>query len=488
MQNRLKNFKKFYLKRIKENIVFSDFYFKFTIIWIVIFFLLSLAVKGIFAVDIKKTYDSGDTAWQLITATLVGLQTIPGLALMYSGMVNKRHVINTALMIFYSFAITVVVWILWAYGMSFGFPLINGIIGFPMPYVDYISQGMQASIPSAGIVANFPMAAMVYFQLVFAAITIAILSGAVLERMNFKAWLIFVPLWITFTYSFIAFWIWGGGFLFQMGVLDFSGGYVIHLNAGIAALAAALAIGKRKYANNFLRPNNPLMVLAGAGILWLGWNGFNGGDPFAANTDAAIAILNTNLATAISVVTWIILDLVYYDRASLIGSINGMIAGLVAITPAAGIVSGYSSIVIGVFGSGLAWLSMNKFQKLIKIDDNLGVFSTHAIPGFTGGILTGIFVDPTYSQLFGVNAIGALYGNIYQLLIQLLAATIVIAYSFLSTFGILQVIKLVTPLRMNDIEEKIGDIAIHGEVQYEELIQLSNGINLFSKHNKDNNE
>jgi len=462
-------------------------YFKAFLFFATFLFFVFL-IRKVLAVDVQNSYSSGDTAWQLITATLVGLQSIPGLALMYAGLVNKRHAINTALMVFYAFSATTIVWILWAYGMAFGYPLIKDFIGFPKPYTDYISQGAQAIIPSAGITANFPMAVMVYFQLVFASITIVILAGSVLERMNFKAWLIFVPLWITFDYSFIAFWIWGGGFLFQLGALDFSGGYVIHLNAGIAAIAAALAVGPRIHSKYFQRPNNPLLVLAGAGILWLGWNGFNGGDPFAANTDAAIAILNTNLATAIAVVTWIILDTIYYERTSLIGSVNGMIAGLVAITPAAGIVSGYSSIVIGILGSFFAWLSMNKIQRRLKVDDNLGVFSTHAIPGLTGGILTGIFAEPAYASLFGINAVGAIYGNIYQLLIQILAAGIVIAYSFLSTLGILQLVKLITPLRMKEIEEKIGDLAIHGEVQYEELIRYGNSEDVNLGHSKNKKE
>jgi Amt family ammonium transporter len=440
-----------------------------------LFLSIGIVTKTGLADSVQMSYSSGDTAWQLTTATLVGLQSIPGLALMYAGMVNKRHAVNSALMVFYAFSATVVVWILWAYGMSFGYPLINGVIGTPKPYLDYLSQGIQATIPSAGITANFPMSAMVYFQLVFAAITIVILAGSILERMSFKAWLIFVPLWITFIYSFIAFWIWGGGFLFQMGALDFSGGYVIHLDAGMAALAAAIAVGPRIYSNKFSRPNNPLLVLAGAGILWLGWNGFNGGDPFSANTDAAIAILNTNLATAIAVITWIILDVVVTGKATIIGSVSGMVAGLVAITPAAGIVSGYSSILIGIVGSALAWISVNKFQRKLKVDDNLGVFSTHAIPGLAGGVLTGVFVEPNYASLFGVNASGAIYGNLYQVLVQLLAAAVVILFSFSGTFILLKLVNIITPLRMNEEEEKIGDVVIHGEVQYEELTQLVNG-------------
>jgi Amt family ammonium transporter len=474
-------------KNIKYYLEIKPKYFKsFFILAIMLIFVF--LIKKVLAFDIQNSYSSGDTAWQLIAATLVGLQSIPGLALMYAGMVSKRYVINTAFMVFYAFSATTAAWILWAYGMAFGYPLIEGFIGFPKPYTDYTSQGIQATIPSAGITANFPMAAMVYFQLVFAAITIVILSGSVLERMNFKAWLIFVPLWITFDYSFIAFWIWGGGFLFQLSALDFCGGYVIHLNAGIAALAAALAIGPRKYSKDYLRPNNPLLILAGAGILWLGWNGFNGGCPIAANTDAAIAILNTNLATSIAVITWIMLDILYYNRISLIGSVNGMIAGLVAITPAAGIVSGYSSIIIGILGSSFAWLSMNKIQRILKVDDSLRVFSTHAIPGLTGGILTGIFVEPAYASLFGINAVGAIYGNIYQLLIQILAAGIVIAYSFLSTLGILQLVKLITPLRIKEIEEKIGDLVIHGESQYEELIQYGDGKDVNLEHSKNKKE
>ena len=254
----------------------------------------------------------------------------------------------------------------------------------------------QATVPAAAAgmpPLTFPMATLIFFQFVFAAITVIILAGSVLGRMNFTAWMIFCPVWMTLVYTVGAFSLWGGGWLAGMGVADFSGGYVIHLAAGTSGFVAASVIGPRLQADReHFPPNSLLMTLVGAGILWLGWNGFNGGDPYFANADAGAAVLNTNTATAVALLVWTLMDKMAYGKPSVLGAVNGMIAGLVAITPAAGYVDGLGAIIIGVVAGIIPWLAMNKLQKtsfMMKVDDTLSVFSTHGVAGLMGGLLTG---------------------------------------------------------------------------------------------------
>jgi Amt family ammonium transporter len=257
----------------------------------------------------------------------------------------------------------------------------------------------------------------VYFQFVFAAITVVIMAGAFLCRMNFLAWMIFVPLWITLSYTVVAFSVWAGGFLWKLGVIDYSGGYVIHLSSGTAGFVGAFWIGPRLSKDRIdARPNNILLTLVGAGILWTGWNGFNGGDPYAASPDAGAAVLNTNIATAMSLLTWTLLDILFYKKPAVLGAVNGMITGLVAITPAAGVVTGWGAIIIGACSGSIPWLSMNIMGKKVsvfqKVDDCLGVFHTHAVAGVTGGFLVGIFATLEGSEAFAItNPGGAIAGN-----------------------------------------------------------------------------
>ncbi len=324
---------------------------------------------------------------------------------------------------------------------------------------------------------TFPMATLIFFQFVFAAITVIILAGSVLGRMSFKAWMIFCPVWMTLVYTVGAFSLWGGGWLAGLGAADFSGGYVIHLAAGTSGFVAAAVIGPRLQADrdNF-PPNSLLITLVGAGILWLGWNGFNGGDPYFANADAGAAVLNTNTCTAVALLVWMLLDYFAYGKPSVVGAVNGMIAGLVAITPAAGYVDGLGAIAIGVCAGIIPWLCMNKFQKLsfmAKVDDTLCVFSTHGVAGLMGGLLTGVFANPAMLEYIGtdkdapgVNITGLLYGNPHQVLVQVYGAAFIIVYNVIATFIILKVISIITPLRMDDATLKVGDDAIHGETAY----------------------
>jgi Amt family ammonium transporter len=427
-----------------------------------------------------KWLDSGNNAWQLAAATFVGLQSIPGLAVLYGGIVKKKWAINSAFMCFYAFASVLIVWILFDYNMAFG-PQLFPFIGKPMLATSASFTLGQATIPAAaaGMPAlTFPMATLIFFQFVFAAITLIILAGSVLGRMNFAAWVIFCPVWMTLVYTVGAFSLWGGGWLSVLGVQDFSGGYVIHLAAGTSGFVAAAMVGPRLQADRDLFPPNSLLVaLIGAGILWLGWNGFNGGDPYFANADAGAAVLNTNTATAVALLVWMLMDKMAYGKPSIIGAVNGMIAGLVAITPSAGFVDGWGAIIVGICAGIIPWFAMNKLQKtrlMMKVDDTLSVFSTHGIAGLTGGLLVGVLANPEMLEYIGtdkdapgVSVTGLLYGDTgIQLLHQLEGAVFIIVYNVIMTFIILKVISIFVPLRMDEATLIVGDDAVHGETAY----------------------
>ena len=427
--------------------------------------------------------NAGDTSWQLTAATLVGLMSLPGLAVLYGGLVQRKWAVNTMVMAFSGFCLVLIVWVLWGFKMGFGSPWVGTFLGKPGTVLGALSEEGQASIPlvsGAGLMPHFRFSgsALVYFQFVFAAITPLLFLGSVIGRISFKVWLIFVPLWSTFAYAVNAFMLWGGGFWAQKGALDFSGGYVIHLAAGVSGFVAAAVIGPRlKRDRERGVPNNLLLVSVGAGILWLGWNGFNGGDPYAANMSAAAAVLNTNLATAVAMMTWIVMDMLISKakKPTLLGGVNGMIVGLVGITPAAGYVNGLGAIVIGLAGSAIVWVAWNYLSKVppfSKVDDALGVVYTHGIAGLAGGLLVGLLADPHMIVYVGlgkspsISAAGLFYGHPRQLLIQLGAAVTVIVWDGLVTFILLRVIGLFMKLRMPDEVLETGDVAVHEEEVY----------------------
>jgi Amt family ammonium transporter len=424
--------------------------------------------------------NAGDNSWQLTAGTLVGLMSIPGLAILYGGAVQKKWSVNVALMAFYGFAIVLVAWVLWGFNMGFGQPWIQsggfGFLGKPGSVLDHLGEQAQANIPLvSGIGAmppfRFPQASLVYFQFVFAAITPLLILGSVLGRMSFKAWALFVPLWSTFVYSVNAFLLWGGGFWAAKGAVDYSGGYVIHLAAGTSGFVAAAVVGPRLLKDRKNpNPNNLLMVMAGAGILWLGWNGFNGGDPYFANPDASAAVLNTNLCTAVALLVWMMLDVFSTGKPQLLGAVNGMITGLVAITPAAGYVNGYGAILLGIFASAIPWFTMNKLGDkgiFARVDDALGVIHTHGFAGLIGGLGVGLLGDSSmavYYDKTGKNVAFSVTGGLNQLWLQLGAAVTVIIWDAVVTFLILKLISLVVPLRFPEAVLETGDMAIHGEV------------------------
>lgn len=412
-----------------------------------------------------KYLNPGDNAWQLTAATLVGLMSIPGLAVLYGGLVEKKWAVNSALMTFYAFAMVLVVWVLFGFSMGFGHPLhlgpgiLSGIIGIPHPVLSAAAIEGHAVIPmlkGAIPTLRFPASSLIYFQFVFAAIAPIILAGAVLGRMNFKAWMIFVPVWSLVVYSANAFMLWGGGWLAQLGAVDYSGGYVIHVAAGISGFVAAAVVGPRLNRRSAADPRGLMVALVGAGILWLGWNGFNGGDPYFANADAAAAVLNTNIATALALLTWIVADYWATGRVSMVGAVNGMICGLVAITPAAGYVNGYGAIAIGVVASLVPWMTMRWMPRLAwfrRVDDTLGVFHTHFVAGAVGGLVTGLLADPRMLEYLGLHGSGSsvaglLYGNPRLFFMQLAALAVIVFYDGLMTWVILKAIGRLVPLRV----------------------------------------
>ncbi|HYA43994.1 MAG TPA: ammonium transporter [Acidimicrobiales bacterium] len=442
--------------------------------------------------------NAGDNAWQLTAATFVALMSVPGLAVLYGGLVQKKWAVNTMLMTFTAFAAVLIVWVLWAYKMGFGTPLWGGtgykytggyisdflhnFVGRPGTVLSHNGLQAQASIPDVnGGMPPFalPNASVVYFQFVFAAITPILFLGSVLGRIKFKVWLIFVPLWISLAYAVNAMLLWGGGYWAHKGAADFSGGYVIHLAAGTSGFVAAAMIGSRlRRDREKALPHSLPLVAIGAGIVWLGWNGFNGGDPYFASADAAAAVLNTNMATAAALLTWVIWDTFAGParKPTFLGAVNGMIVGLVAITPAAGYVNGAGALAMGAIASTVVWMAwtyLSRASFMRRVDDAMGVVYTHGMAGFMGGIMVGVFADPSivvYRSVAGspVSVVGALYGHPGQVAIQLGAALTVIVWDGLVTFVVLKVISFFTPLRMSAEELEGGDLEVHDEEAYPE--------------------
>jgi Amt family ammonium transporter len=416
----------------------------------------------------------GDTSWQLTAATLVGLMSIPGLVVLYGGVMQKRWSVNSMMMAFIAFALVLVVWVLYGFKMGFGQPMhifgakhgfFANLWGKPGSILSSTALREQGNIPNIGKVV-FPQSTLAYFQIVFAAITPILMLGSVLGRINFKAWIPFVILWTSLIYTVNAFLIWGGGFFAQHGALDFSGGYVIHLAAGVSGFVAAAVVGPRLQRDREVdAPNNLAMVAVGAGLLWLGWNGFNGGDPYLVNDIASAAVLNTNLCTAVAFLVWVGWDYATGNKPSLIGSVNGMITGLVAITPAAGFVNGWGAMIIGVVAATIVYFALNYLSRTApfrNVDDTLGVVYTHGFAGVAGGLLTGILANSAMGS-----APGLISGDGGHLLgWQALTALWVIVFCSIGTFVLLKLVGLFVPLRMTEQDMEQGDLAVHGHEVY----------------------
>ena len=417
----------------------------------------------------------GANSWQMTAATLVGLMSVPGLVVLYGGVMQKRWSVNSMMMAFVAFAIVLVLWVLVGFKMGFGEPIHLADSGFfgnfwgkPGSILSSHELLGQAHIPElAEEEFLFPQSTLAYFQIVFAAITPILMLGSVLGRINFKAWIPFVALWTLFCYTINAFLIWGGGFFAQQGAVDYSGGYVIHLAAGVSGFVAAAVIGPRLQRDREIdAPNNLAMVAVGAGLLWMGWNGFNGGDWYSAGEVASASVLNTNICTAVAFLVWVAMDYLTGRKPSLIGSVNGMIVGLVAITPGAGFVNGWGAIVIGVVSSVIVYLALNYLSRTApfrNVDDTLGVVYTHGFAGVCGGLLVGIFANVA----MGGEHEGLISGGGLELFKwQLLTALWVIIFSAIMTYILLKIVSIFVPLRMTEEDMETGDIAVHGHEVY----------------------
>ena len=400
--------------------------------------------------------DTGDTAWMIVATALVMLMTIPGLALFYGGLAKRKDSLNTMAMSFVTFCIVSVLWVI--FGFSFSF---NGDMA------GFIGDGAKALLNGIGpnsindLAKTIPEYIFIVYQLTFAAITVALASGAYIERMKFSAWIVFTILWFVVAYIPVAHWVWGGGFLAKMGALDFAGGTVVHINAGAAALVGALILGKRK--EKALLPGNLTLVVTGAGLLWFGWFGFNAGSALAANGLAGAAFINTNTAAAVAALSWMVVEWMHSKKATVLGLASGAVGGLVAITPAAGFVNISGAICIGLAAGIIPFFAVAYLKPKLGYDDTLDAFGIHGIGGTIGAILTGVFADPSVNEL----GKGLLYGNPGQLWTQILASLITFAYSAVVTAVIFMIIKYTVGLRVDEEDEFIGlDESQHGEKAY----------------------
>jgi Amt family ammonium transporter len=400
--------------------------------------------------------DTGDTAWMIVATALVMLMSIPGLALFYGGLAKRKDSLNTMAMTFVTFCIVSVLWVLYGYTFSFNTD-IGGIIGSASKL---FLKGVGPNSIS-DLAKTIPEFIFIVYQLTFAAITVALASGAYIERMKFSAWILFSVLWMTLVYVPIAHWVWGNGFLAKAGALDFAGGTVVHINAGIAALVGALILGKRR--EKAIMPSNLTLVITGAGLLWFGWFGFNAGSALAASGLASAAFINTNTATAVAAISWMVVEWMHSGKPTVLGLASGAVGGLVAITPAAGFVNISGAIIIGIAAGVIPFFAVAKMKPMFGYDDTLDAFGIHGIGGTIGAILTGVFADPAINEA----GKGLLYGNPIQVWIQIKAVAVTLLYSGVMTFIIFMVLKAVVGIRADAEEEYVGlDESQHGEKAY----------------------
>jgi Amt family ammonium transporter len=408
--------------------------------------------------------NTGDTAWLLVSTALVMLMT-PALALFYGGMVRRKNVLSTIMMSFAILALVSILWVLYGYSLSFGADK-GGIIG-GLEWRGLIGVGQE---PSSVYARTVPHLAFMMFQAMFAVITVALITGAVVERIKFGSLLIFSTLWLTLVYCPVAHWVWGsGGWLARLGVLDFAGGSVVHINAGVSALALALVLGPRKgfKERETMEPNNIPMVVLGSGLLWFGWFGFNAGSALTAGGLASSAFVATNTAAASAAFTWMILGWIN-RRPSVLGAATGVVVGLVAITPAAGFVQPWAGIPIGAIASVLSYYVMIWRIKANKVDESLDVFACHGIGGIWGALATGIFATAAVNSAGS----GLIDGNGKQVLIQLADIAVVIAFAFSITWLLAKLVDVTIGLRVTREEETVGlDISQHGERAYGGLLR-----------------
>jgi Amt family ammonium transporter len=413
-----------------------------------------------FAAEAK--IDAGDTAWMLTSTALVLMMTIPGLAMFYGGMVRRKNVLATAVQSFATCALVTIVWMIAGYSLAF---TEGG------KYVGDLSRFMLMGLAADSIhslAKTIPETVYMTYQMTFAIITPALIAGAFADRMKFSSMLWFMGLWSLVVYSPVAHWVWGGGFMGDMGVLDFAGGTVVHINAGVAGLVAALVLGKRKgYGTENLAPHNLTLSIIGASLLWVGWFGFNAGSAVAADGRAGMALAVTQIATAGAALSWMAAEWIVNKKPSVLGVISGAVAGLVAITPASGFVLPAGGLVIGLVAGVLCFWSATWLKRALKYDDSLDAFGVHGIGGIAGALLTGVFATVAAAGLNDKgepNGSGWVDGNIGQIATQFWGVAITVIYCAVVTFVLLKAIDLVIGLRVAEEEEREGlDLALHGE-------------------------
>src|SRR5689334_8460405 len=406
--------------------------------------------------------DSGDTAWVLASAALVMLMT-PALGFFYGGLVRRKNVLSTIMHSFFILCLISVQWVLWGYSLAFGpdkFHLIGGL--------EWVGLNNVGFTPNADYAPTIPHQAYMLFQMMFAVITPALISGAFAERKRFKAFVLFSLLWATFVYDPVAHWVWGtGGWLHNLGTLDFAGGTVVHITSGASALVAAVVLGRRKGFPKLesFDPHDLTMVVLGAGLLWFGWFGFNAGSALTSGGLAASAFVVTNTAAAMAALTWMSVSWMVHKRPSVLGAAAGAVAGLVAITPASGFVTVPASIISGLGAGGVCFFAIHLIKERFGVDDALDVVGVHGIGGTWGAIATGLFATLAVN---GAGANGLLYGNPQQLLTQLIAVLASWVYSVVMTFIILKAIDAIIGVRVPESDEVLGlDSTQHGEIAYQ---------------------
>lgn len=418
--------------------------------------------------------DSGDTAWMLTSAAFVLLMT-PALAFFYAGMVRQKNALNTLMLSFGAAAVIGVAWVVVGYSLAFapigqdaeGKDIAGSFVG-GLRYLFLNGVGLNNDQPLA---ATIPHQAFMIYQAMFAIITPALISGAVVERMKFKTFLVFMLLWSLLVYCPVAHWVWGGGWLGSMGAMDFAGGTVVHVNAGFSALVAAMLVGQRRdYRVQPLRPHNLPFTLLGAGLLWFGWFGFNAGSAVSSGQLATAAFVNTNTATAAAMLAWMLLDQFTRKEMTALGAATGAVAGLVGITPAAGFVSPMGALVLGALVSCVCYFSAN-WRAKSKLDDSLDAFAVHGVGGFTGAVLTGVFATSAMKSYNPLTMPGLIEGHIGPVFTQLIAAAASAIYAMAVTFILLKILDATMGLRVNEESEQRGlDITEQGEEAYGESV------------------
>lgn len=411
--------------------------------------------------------NTGDTAFVLVATALVFLMT-PGLALFYGGMVRRKNVLNTIMSSFFICGLAAVMWVLIGYTMSFGKD-VGGIIG----NFQWFGLNGVTWDPNADYAATIPHNLFAAFQMMFAIITPALITGALVERMRFSALFVFIAAWSVIVYYPMAHMVWGvGGLIRNLGAVDFAGGNVVHISSGVSALVASIMLGKRKGAGMMTyHPHNIPLVFLGASLLWFGWFGFNAGSALAANGLAVHAFITTNTSAAAAVLSWMLVEKILRGKPTLLGAATGAVVGLVAITPAAGFVPVWASIIIGAFASPISYFALSKIKAKFGYDDALDAFGCHGIGGIWGGIATGLFAKTSINSAAQWN--GLVFGDIHLFAAQLLAIVITIALSVVGTFVIIAVLRKVMPIRVSSSEESKGlDIAEHGENAYPSFLGM----------------